>query len=83
MANVSATIISHEGTGMEPTGLALLYAAPLGHQTAGEKDIPQNMKPLQVVVECTLVDQVSFCVAVLGLHTRIGINLTRGMQLHY
>ena len=36
------------------------------------------MHPLQVVAECTLEDQFSFCVAGLGLCTRIGVKLTSG-----
>ena len=41
------------------------------------------MHPLQVVAECTLVDQVRFCVARLGLCTKIGVKLTSGAQLCY
>ena len=39
------------------------------------------MHPLQVVAECTLVDQVRFCVTGLGLCTTIGVKLTSGAQL--
>ena len=63
--------------------IAFLHTPPLVHQTSGEKYSPQNMHLLQVVAECTLVDQVSFGVAGLGLCTRIEVNLTSGVQLRY
>ena len=62
--------------------MACSCAQPLVHQTSGEKYSPQNMHPLQVVAECTLVDQVSFCVAG-GLCTKIAVKLTSGTQLRY
>ena len=61
MANASATIIGHQGTGMGPL---------LVHQTGGGKYSPQNMHPLQG----TLVDQVCFSVFGPGLCTRIGLS---------
>ena len=63
--------------------IAILYAPPLVYQTRGGKYNPQNMHPLQVVAECTLVDQVRFCVAGLGLCTKIGFKLTNSAQLCY
>ena len=63
--------------------IAILYAPPLVHQTGGGTYGPQNMHPLQVGAECTLVDQVHFCVAGLGLCTRIGVKLTSGAPLCY
>ena len=41
------------------------------------------MHPLRVVAECTLVDEVSFCVAGLGLCTRTGVQLTSNVQLSH
>ena len=78
MANTGATIIGQQGTGMGP-----IYALPLVHQTGGGKYSTQNMHLLQVVAECTLVHQVRFCVARLGLCPRIGVKLISGAQLRY
>ena len=63
--------------------IACLYAPPLVHQTSGGKYSPQNINPLQVVAQCTLVDEVGFCVARLGLCTRIGVKPTSHAQLRY
>ena len=41
------------------------------------------MHPLQVVAECTLVDEVSFCIIGLGLCTMTGVWLPSHLQLSY
>ena len=41
------------------------------------------MYPLQVVAECTLLDQDRFCVTGLGLRTKTGVKLASGEQPRY
>ena len=75
MANVSATIKGHQGTGMGP--LLHHWSTKLA-----EKNIRlHNMHTLKVVAKCTLLDEVSFCVTGLGLCTRNGVQLTSHVHL--
>ena len=83
MANASATIIGHHGHWHGAKYNSNLIRSTIGTPNGGGKYIPQNMHPLQVVAECTLVDQVRFCVTRFGLCTRIGVKLTSGAQLFH
>ena len=67
--------------------LACLYATPLVHQKGGGKysnaKCLQNVHSLQVVAECTLVDEVNFGIRGLELCTKTGFLLTSHAQPNY
>ena len=80
--------ISHQGDYWDAANLwdiymlHLWYTKEAGGKYSNAKNL-QNMHPLQLVAECTFVDEATLCIGGLELCTRTGVPLTSLAQLRY